>query len=141
MEAPDAPERASCTNTNLQGFLQQYGLTAVLVYTSISAGTFAAIYSALLWGLDVTPLLKRFGMSSVAADGTIAMIAFALTKLLVPVKVPLAVYIVVQISKRRATHRKDETELSSLLDEEEHFSDCGEDDDDDGGDGPNTMRV
>ena len=130
MEAPDAPERASCTNTNLQGFLQQYGLTAVLVYTAISAGTFAAIYSALLWGLDVTPLLKRFGMSSVEADGTIFLVAVAVTKLLVPLKVPLAVYVVVQISKRRRQHEKDETELSSLLDEEERFSEDGDGDDD-----------
>ena len=129
MEAPDAPERASCTNTNLQGFLQQYGLTAVLVYTAISAGTFAAIYSALLWGLDVTPLLKRFGMSSVEADGTIFLVAVAVTKLLVPLKVPLAVYVVVQISKRRRQHEKDETELSSLLDEEERFSEDGDGDD------------
>ena len=130
--AADAPAEApaTCYNTSLSGFLRQYGMTAVVVYGLISLGTFGAVYSALLWGLDVSPLLARFGMSSVEADGTIFLVAVAVTKLLVPLKVPLAVYVVVQISKRRRQHEKDETELSSLLDEEERFSEDGDGDDD-----------
>lgn len=99
-------------------------MTAVLVYGAISLGCFAAIYSALLWGLDATPLLERFGMSSVAADGTVFLVALACTKLLVPIKVPLAVFIVVQISRRRERRKSDETELSSLLEDEDPPSDA-----------------
>lgn len=109
---------------SLRRFLKKHGMTAVLVYGAISLGCFAAIYSALLWGLDATPLLERFGMSSVAADGTVFLVALACTKLLVPIKVPLAVFIVVQISRQRERRKSDETELSSLLEDEDPPSDA-----------------
>ena len=118
----------SCGKMNLQTFLQRYGLTAVLVYATISLMTFCSIYAALLWGMDASPVLERFGLSEVAADGTIMLVALACTKLLVPVKVPLAVFIVVQISRRRDARRRasDGTELRSLLDDgREADRECG----------------
>ena len=134
----DDPESGAdanpCATSNLQAFLERYGILAVVVYGYISLGVFCAIYAALVFGADAGPVLRYFGFSEAASKGTTFVLAIALTKLLVPVKLPVAAYIVVHISRRRERRRRrDDPELSGLLDDDDEltrerlFEELGED--------------
>ena len=101
----DDPESGAddhpCATSNLQAFLERYGMLAIIVYGCISLGVFCAIYAALVFGADAGPVLRYFGFSEAASKGTTFVLAIALTKLLVPIKLPIAAYIVVHISRQR----------------------------------------
>jgi hypothetical protein len=134
----DDPESGAdanpCRTHNLQAFLEKYGMLAVVVYGCISLGVFCLVYAALVFGVDAGPVLRYFGFSRGASEGTTVVLAIALTKLLVPVKLPLAAYIVVHISRQRERRRRrDDAELRGLLDYDDEdtrnrlFEELGED--------------
>ena len=134
----DDPESGAsdnpCATSNLQAFLERYGMLAIIVYGCISLGVCCAIYAALVFGADAGPILRYFGFSEAASEGTTFILAIALTKLLVPIKLPIAAYIVVHISRERERRRRrDDPELSGLLDDDDEltrerlFEELGED--------------
>ena len=134
----DDPESGAsdnpCATSNLQAFLERYGMLAIIVYGCISLSVFCAIYAALVFGADAGPVLRYFGFSEAASEGTTFILAIALTKLLVPIKLPIAAYIVVHISRERERRRRrDDPELSGLLDDDDEltrerlFEELGED--------------
>ena len=123
----DDPESGAdanpCATSNLQAFLERYGMLAIIVYGCISLGVFCAIYAALVFGADAGPVLRYFGFSEAASEGTTFILAIALTKLLVPIKLPIAAYIVVHISRERERRRRrDDPELSGLLDDDDELT-------------------
>ena len=133
----DDPESGAdnpCATSNLQAFLERYGMLAIIVYGCISLGVFCAIYAALVFGADAGPVLRYFGFSQAASTGTTFVLAIALTKLLVPIKLPIAAYIVVHISRQRELRRRrNDAELRGLLDDDDEltrerlFEELGED--------------
>ena len=70
----DDPESGAddepCATSNLQAFLERYGMLAIIVYGCISLGMFCAIYAALVFGADAGPVLRYFGFSEAASEGT-----------------------------------------------------------------------
>mmetsp|Transcript_547 Transcript_547/g.2139 ORF Transcript_547/g.2139 Transcript_547/m.2139 type:complete len:192 (+) Transcript_547:632-1207(+) len=134
MTDDEPPERAAHVvvpqASSMEAFARQYGWPFILVYVMISTVVFIIIYAALLWGADVGPVLARIGLASPAAQTTSRVIlAIACTKLLVPVKLPLAVAVTAVLTnwrrRRRGNakssplsgpNRKDEhTEAAALL--------------------------
>ena len=69
----DDPETGAddhpCRTSNLQAFLERYGMLAIIVYGCISLGVFCAIYAALVFGADAGPVLRYFGFSEAASKG------------------------------------------------------------------------
>ena len=100
------------------------------------------ILSALLYGVDAAPLLQRFNKQHWhSADASVLLIAFACTKLLIPVKLPLAAAITLFLQRRKCRRRQGPStsaaaEHGALLSDEygDHDFDELGDDDDDGGD-------
>ena len=80
----DDPESGAsdnpCATSNLQAFLERYGMLAIIVYGCISLSVFCAIYAALVFGADAGPVLRYFGFSEAASKGTTFVLAIALTK-------------------------------------------------------------
>ena len=76
-------------------------MLAIIVYGTISLGTFITVYLFLLMGADAHPLLRSFGFSKSESSASLFLVAVAVTKLLVPIKLPLAAFIVVRLARRR----------------------------------------
>ena len=109
-------------------------MLAIIVYGCISLGVFCAIYAALVFGADAGPVLRYFGFSEAAPEGTTFILAIALTKLLVPIKLPIAAYIVVHIREGESGGGVATiAELRGLLDDDDEltrgvlFEELGED--------------
>lgn len=86
----------------LKDFLRQYGKLGVVVYFSISAITFGTIYVALRTGVDVKALVASLGLpASTLWDGagTLA-VAYAIYKVLMPLRIFLAIGATTWIAKR-----------------------------------------
>lgn len=95
-------------------FVEEYGWPFLVVYTVISASVFVAIYAAILWGAHVDKILDSLGLHSKTAETTsVLLLAIMCTKLLVPLKVPVAGAITVLISRRR--RKTPRAEYTSLL--------------------------
>mmetsp|Transcript_12479 Transcript_12479/g.37107 ORF Transcript_12479/g.37107 Transcript_12479/m.37107 type:complete len:161 (+) Transcript_12479:221-703(+) len=132
ISAGDAPPRGgvveACGQSNLQRFLAKYGVLAIIVYGTISLGTFITVCLFLLMGADARPLLKRFGFSKAESTASLFLVAVAVTKILVPVKLPVAACIVVRIARKRGpaspvpfsigATRETRVELQNLLSED-----------------------
>mmetsp|Transcript_6072 Transcript_6072/g.19429 ORF Transcript_6072/g.19429 Transcript_6072/m.19429 type:complete len:203 (-) Transcript_6072:23-631(-) len=73
-----------------------------VVYSIISLTTFLVVLTALAWGADAAPFLREFSERHAGAGhASVIILAIACTKLLIPLKLPLAGAITVCISKRR----------------------------------------
>ena len=139
--AAAAPEKESV----MRSLMSKYGWPFMAVYASLSLLIFIAIYSLLLYGVDMTPLLSRVGIASPAAKTTsLVVLAVAFTKLLVPVKLPVAggiTYVLFRRRREKVVEVKSTGETDSLLedndDDLEYGKDPGppDDDDDDEDDG------
>mmetsp|Transcript_15619 Transcript_15619/g.20644 ORF Transcript_15619/g.20644 Transcript_15619/m.20644 type:complete len:145 (-) Transcript_15619:18-452(-) len=113
-------EEESDTNapTAVGTFAQKYGWPFVIVYMAISAVIFGLIYTALLWGVDIRFLLDKLGISSkVAQQTSLFFLALGITKLLFPIKLPLAGIITYGILKRNKPDPIPQSEKSGLLDQ------------------------
>mmetsp|Transcript_6756 Transcript_6756/g.23706 ORF Transcript_6756/g.23706 Transcript_6756/m.23706 type:complete len:157 (-) Transcript_6756:27-497(-) len=101
-----------------------------VVYSIISLTTFLVVLTALAWGADAAPFLREFSERHAGAGhASVIILAIACTKLLIPLKLPLAGAITVCISKRRkarealaaanaAPAESNATEMNALLDTE-----------------------
>ena len=119
-------------------FVTKYGWPFVVVYAMLSLMIFVLIYAALVQGFDVGPFLSRVGIESSGAQTTsLVLVAIACTKLLVPVKLPVAGAITYVFTRRRPLPQPEQeaTCLLSDLDFEEdddasEYCDPEDDDDD-----------
>ncbi|KAJ8602303.1 hypothetical protein CTAYLR_007868 [Chrysophaeum taylorii] len=135
----ETTEARPVVSSSMSAFVEMYGWTFLIIYAMISALVFVAICAsrstvfadvapadaAILWGANVKPLLHSVGFKSKSAQQTsVVLLAIACTKLLVPIKLPVAGAITVFVSQRRGPHRRasPDSERRSLLDSDEE---CG----------------
>mmetsp|Transcript_39316 Transcript_39316/g.128565 ORF Transcript_39316/g.128565 Transcript_39316/m.128565 type:complete len:122 (-) Transcript_39316:796-1161(-) len=107
---------------SLQELVLEYGPLVLIVYVSISLAALCAICAALFAGMDAGPMLQHAGLSTAAAEGTLLVAAFALWKLLAPLKLLLTLCIVRRVAVRRGAEARrlaDRTSLDSEAGSEE----------------------
>lgn len=82
-------------------FFKRYGRMGLVVYFSISAFTFSSIYALISMGVDMKGYLDRWGIQlpqwSEKASG--AMVAYLFYKLLLPVRLSLAMLLTPSLTK------------------------------------------
>lgn len=113
------------SGSSVSTFVEKYGWPFLIIYSIISTTVFAVIYAAIAWGANVKPLLRYFGVWSVSAERTsVFILALAFTKLLVPIKLPVATFLTAWYTGRSRRSHPESVSLVGGEDDEERKGDA-----------------
>lgn len=81
-------------------FYAEYGKVGIATYFTISTSIFVTLYAALKAGVDVRSVAQFVGIDAARFEtGGVFLLAAALSKMLLPVKISLAVYLTPKVKR------------------------------------------
>ena len=123
----DDPETGAddhpCRTSNLQAFLERYGMLAIIVYGCISLGVFCAIYAALVFGADAGPGPALLWLLGGGLQGHDLCSGDRPHKAPRPHKTPdRGLHRRAHLEERERRRRRDDAELRGLLDDDDELT-------------------